>query len=400
MSKRNIGNNKFLKQLNQSMILDLIRTNNSISKAELSELTGLSPTAIGVIVSGLLEEGYIHETGIGESKGGRRPILLELKPNSYFSLGFDLDTDYIHAILIDLLGNIVYERFLDMPKDLDAQNVIPALENEIEHVLQSEKLDSEKLLGIGISVPGLVDIKTRKVILAPNLGWNDVDIREHMKRFGDMKIYIENEAMASAICENWLGKCQGVDNFVCINIKSGIGAGIFTNGKLYRGTGGTAGEVGHIVVSENGPKCGCGNYGCLETLASTHSIVENARKLVRQGVVSKLNEIENVDDITIDMIVNAAKGGDEVARSILLESARYLGIAVSNLVNTLNPSAIVLGKDFVKYAEIVLEQVKKVVEGKALKMPTSMIDITYSSIGAKVSALGAAIIPLKTLFGK
>jgi len=400
MIKKKTGNNKFLKQFNQALILDLIRTNNSISKAELSELTGLSPTAIGVIVSGLLEEGYIHETGIGESKGGRRPVLLELKPNSYFSLGFDLDTDYVHAILIDLMGNIVYERFIDMPKVFETENVIALLEDEIENVLQSFKLDREKLLGIGISVPGLVDIKTHKIVLAPNLGWNEVDIREHLKKFSGMKIYIENEAMASAICESWLGKCQGIDNFVCINIKSGIGAGIFTNGKLYRGSGGTAGEVGHIVVSENGPKCGCGNYGCLETLASTYRIVENARKLVRQGAVSVLNEIENVDDITIDTIVKAAENGDEVARSILLESARYIGIAVSNLVNTLNPQAIVLGKDFVKYADIALEQVKKVVEGKALKMPTSIIDITYSSIGAKVSALGAAIIPLKTLFGK
>ena len=394
------GNNQFLKKHNQTVILDLIRVNKSISKAELSQITGLSPTAIGIIVSGLLEEGYIHEIGAGESTGGRRPVILELKPCSFYSLGVDIDVNYINVILVDITGEIKYE--CDFPiKDFTGfDNVMVVIEKKLNEILKKFSLDIDKLLGIGISVPGMVDVTTRKIVLAPNLGWRDVDIQSHISKNLNVPIYVENEAMASAICEHWVGSCQGVENFVCINIKSGIGAGIFTNGNLYRGVLGSAGEVGHIVVDENGPKCGCGNYGCLETMASINSIVENAKKLVRQGVVSSLNEIEDVDTIDIEQIIHAAELGDEAAKSVLVDSARYLGIAISNLVNILNPEKIVIGKEFAKYSALVMDYLKNIVECKALKLPASMVEITASQIGDRGSTLGAAIIPLKVLFGK
>jgi predicted NBD/HSP70 family sugar kinase len=236
--------------------------------------------------------------------------------------------------------------------------------------------------------------------LAPNLGWEDVDLGTTLKNQLGLPVYMENEAMASAICENWIGACQGSSNFVCVNIKSGIGAGIFTAGRLYRGTGGSAGEVGHIVVDEKGPKCGCGNYGCLETIASTGRIVEKARRIVRQGVVSSLNDIVDVDSINLKHIVDATRAGDDAAKALLNEAARYLGIALSSLVNTLNPSKIVLGKDFVIYGDLVMEMLRSVVDCKALKRPAANVEITMSEIGERSSTLGAAIIPLKILFGR
>lgn len=400
MRRKKTGNNQFLKQLNQAVILDLIRTNKAISKAELAELTGLSPTAVGVITSSLLEEGYIHETGTGESKGGRRPILLELKPHSYYSLGIDLDVAYINILLIDITGEVIDEYTIDMPQDSAFEKVVKKIEEIVPEVLGQHKVDSQKLLGIGVSVPGLVNSETREVVLAPNLGWSGIDIKSYLSRWVDVPIYVENEAMASAICENWVGACQEVSHFVCINIKSGIGAGIFTNGKIYRGADGSAGEVGHIVVDESGPRCGCGKYGCFETLASTTRIVEKAKKLVRQGIVSCLNDIADIDCISIDTIVEAARAGDEASKNILMESARYIGIALSDIVNTLNPSKIVIGKEFVKYADLVLDHIKHIVENKALTFPASKVEIIASQIGEKTSALGAAIIPLKVLFGR
>jgi N-acetylglucosamine repressor len=400
MANNKTGNNQFLKQLNQTVILDLIRTNKSVSKAELSQITGLSPTATGMIVTGLLEQGYIYETGTGESKGGRRPVMLELKPGSFYSIGVDLDVNYINITLMDVTGRVVYENASKMPETINAESTARKIENRIHEVLQKNSIDADRLLGIGISVPGMVDSETQKIILAPNLGWENIDIRAYFTKLTDIPIYVENEAMASAICEHWLGSCQGVNHFVCINVKSGIGAGIFTDGKLYRGTGGSAGEVGHIVVDESGPKCGCGNYGCLETLSSTTRIVDNAKKLVRQGVVSTLNDLENIEELDINKVVEAALSGDDTAKNVLMDSARYLGIAISNIVNTLNPTKIVIGKEFVKYSNIVLEHVKNIVNCKALKLPASRVEIMSSDIGEKSSTQGAAIIPLKLLFGK
>lgn len=400
MTRNKTGNNKFLKEFNQKAILDLIRIHNAISRAELSQLTGLSPTAIGIIASSLLEEGYIHETDIGESKGGRRPVLLELKPDSFYSVGVDLDVNYINIILMDITGKPVCERNLSRSENIGFEDTVIEIEDTVQKMLVDFSIETDKLLGIGMSIAGMVNNDLCKIVLAPNLGWKDISIKPFLKKFLNIPIFIENEAMSSAICENWIGMCQGINNFVCINVKSGIGAGIFTGGRLYRGTSGSAGEVGHIIVDENGPRCGCGNYGCLETLASTDRIVESTKKLIRQGVVSSLNAIENVDVINIDSIVQAAKDGDAASRSILLESARYLGLAISNIVNTLNPSKIILGKEFVKYSDIVLDYIKDVVEHKALKSPSSIVQIMASEIGERSSVLGAAIIPLKVFFGK
>lgn len=400
MTKRKAGNSKFLKTYNQTGILDLIRIHKEISRTELSRMTGLSPTATGMIVSNLIEKGYIRERGTGESKGGRKPVLVELKPRSYYSIGIDMDTNYMRAILVDITGHVVYEKLMNMEFPADFERTAAHVEKTVLDIMREFSVDSGMLLGVGISVPGLVDSGTHEIVLAPNLGWKNADMKSKLAKLSHIPVYVENEAMASAICENWIGVCRDVENFVCINIKSGIGAGIFTGGKLYRGASGSAGEIGHITVDENGPLCGCGNYGCLETMASTTRIVEKAKKLVRQGTVSTLNEFRDVEEIRIDRIIEAARSGDETARNVLIESARYLGIAISILVNTLNPSKIVIGKEFVKYADIVMDHIKGIVNCKALKYPASRVEIVASEIGEKAPALGAAMIPLKVLFGK
>ncbi len=399
MTKSRTGNSKFLKAYNETGILDLIRVKQSVSRADLSKETGLSPTAIGVIVSSLLEKGYIHETGTGESKGGRKPVMLELKPDSYYSVGLDVDVDSIQFVLIDITGRQVYEGSVPLTVKT-SEGAVSASESCVRDIMRKFSISNDRLLGIGISVPGMVDSISNRIVLAPNLGWEDEDPAGMLKERLGLPVFMENEAMSSAICENWIGACQKASNFVCVNIKSGIGAGIFTGGRPYRGTGGSAGEVGHIVVDENGPKCGCGNYGCLETMASTGRIVEKARKMVRQGVVSSLNDFEDVDAISLEDIANAARSGDGAAMSLLNDTARYLGIALSSLVNTLNPSRIVLGKDFTVYGDLVMGTLRSVIDGKALKRPASNVELLISEIGERASTLGAAIIPLKMLFGK
>lgn len=401
MTENKTGNNKFLKEFNQKTILNLIWSNKALSRADLSQLTGLSPTAIGQIVTNLLEKGYIHETKTGESTGGRRPVMLELKPGSFFSIGVDMDVNYINFVLMDITGRIIYEDTLNTPsapEQLSFQDVAILIEKNVQKIVNGHSIPIEKLLGVGISIPGIIDGESGKVILAPNMGWKNIGAGDAFKKLLQVPVYIENESMASAICENWLGGCQEIDNFVCINIRSGIGAGIFTGGKPYKGASGSAGEIGHIVVDENGPKCGCGNYGCLETLASTTRIVEQAKKLVRQGAADFGNI--NIEDIRFDTVVEAARNGDEAVKGVLLESARYIGIAISNIVNTLNPSKIVIGKEFVKYADLVLEHVVDVAYRKALSLSASNVEIVKSEIGEKASTLGAALIPLQVLYGR
>lgn len=399
MLNNETGNSKFLKAYNEAGILDLIRRGKALTRADLSKATGLSPTAAGVIVSALIERGYLREMGSGESKGGRKPVLLELKPDSYYSIGFDIDVDGIYYIMMDITGRVIYEnlRALKLP---DPDVAVSAVLLCVEEIAESFPVDLDRLLGIGISVPGMVDAATQKVVLAPNLGWENVNLRAMLKAQLDLPVYIENEAMASAVCENWIGACQGAGDFVCINIRSGIGAGIFAGGRPYKGAGGSAGEVGHIAVDEKGMRCGCGNIGCLETVASSGRIVEKARSMIRQGKLSSAGGMENVDEISLAHIVEAAKAGNTEMKGLLQEAAKYLGVALSGIINTLNPSKIVLGKDFTRYGDLVIDLIRDVIDKKALRRPAAEVELIISEIGERSSTLGASILPLKILFGK
>lgn len=393
------GNNKFLKELNEISLLDLIRTNKQVSKADLAQLTGLSPTACGIIVTNLLEKSYIREAGIGISKGGRRPNLYELNPKSYYAVGVDIDVDFIRFILMDITGNVEYTDKISNGISNSVAELTKLIEGKVHHIIGQFKIGEDRLLGIGVSIPGMVDNITHEIIFAPNLGWERVDLEHMMSGMGNFPIFVDNEAMCSAICENWIGCCTEQKDFVCINMKSGIGSSIFAGGNLYRGFCGSAGEIGHIMVDQNGPKCACGNYGCLETLVSAKSMAEKAQRLIRQGLITDFAEGPDIDSISIDDIIRFAKAGNESARMILVEAAGYLGLAVANLINTINPSKIILGKELVKFSEDILEHLKNIALARALKYPASRVEIRTSELGEDTSALGAAIIPLKKLFG-
>ncbi|MDD5604215.1 MAG: ROK family protein, partial [Eubacteriales bacterium] len=252
--------------------------------------------------------------------------------------------------------------------------------------------------------PGLVDAVDSRIIMAPNLGWQDVDFKSIIagagKKYKDkpLPVYLENESMATAIFENWSGTCRKIDNFICVNIKSGIGAGIFINGKPYRGADGTAGEIGHMSVGnsdrEGGIRCGCGNIGCLETMAAAGYLERKASRIHSPG------SLDHIGSIAIEEIAKAAREGDSALLDLLKESGRYLGIALADIINILNPRKIVIGKEFVKYADIVMDTVRETIAAKALKKPAAGVETEVSATGGKASVTGAALMPVKTIFGR
>lgn len=388
MNKK-IGNNNYLKEMNKSIILDLIRTTNGVSRKALADMTGLSATASGTIVKSLIKEGFIFENGEGESSGGRKPVKLELKPNSYFAFGFDIDVHYIYTVVMDITGKVVYSYKKDNSSAPSASQAVDSIILEYNTALSKLKISQDKILGIGVSIPGLVDLKSRDVILAPNIGWSNVSILELLQHALGTPIFIENESMCSAFCENWIGLCQDIDDFICINIESGIGAGLFLKGEIYRGFSGSAGEVGHIPVDEDGPSCMCGNVGCLETIASIN------------GMVSRSFEANFVNtELAFRLLLNKAGQGDVSSIKIFHDAAYSLGKAIAYLINILNMKKIILGKRFPEYSELVIDIIRKTAAKYALKHPSRHVEIVASNFGEESSALGAAIIPIRKLFGK
>ena len=257
----------------------------------------------------------------------------------------------------------------------------------------------DKFIGSGLSIPGILDRRTNKIIIAPNLAWNEVDLGTEISEALGMPAYIENEAMCSAICEHWIGKCSNIENFICINIESGIGAGIFIGESIYRGYSGSAGEIGHLIDKENGRLCGCGNRGCLETYASIRHMLREINERVQKGYSSDIIN-PGMGTLSWDKIVEAAYKGDELCLQVLKKGAIYTGYAVAFLINTLNPEAIVLGKCFKEYAPLVMDTLIKTVNENALKYPVSKVKIFTSEFGMNSSALGAAMIPIRKIFRK
>ncbi|HZK25927.1 MAG TPA: ROK family transcriptional regulator [Thermoclostridium sp.] len=399
MAKNITGNNQYLKEFNQAIVLELIRQHKRLSRKELSVLTGLSPTACGSITRALIKDGFLHETGQGESTGGRKPVMLEIKPDSYYAVGFDIGMNELKMVIADITSNILVQRSLKYSQGISVEKVIAIIRDEFFKTIEAEKLSHEKFIGCGLSIPGILDRETNKIIMAPNLSWSEVDLGSIVREVLNMPVYIENEAMCSAICEHWIGECSNIGNFVCINVESGIGAGIFIKDSIYRGHSGSAGEIGHLIVNENGRLCGCGNQGCLETYASTRYMLTEISEKLKCGYTSEIIKT-TADTLTWDKVVNAAFEGDKLCLKVLERGAVFLGFAVAFLINTLNPEAIVLGKSFTSYAPLVMDLLIKTVKERALAYPASRVKIITSDFGMSSSALGAAMIPIRKVFGK
>ena len=391
------GNNKYLKELNKAAILDIIRTTKGVSRKALADCTGLSPTATGAIVRELLGAQFIREVGEGKSSGGRKPVILEINPDSYYAFGFDIDMRFIYTVVLDITGKVHYEERWENRSPLTPEQAVDRIRRIYDTVVSSLKLNKDRILGVGVSIPGMLDITNRRIYLAPNLGWSNVDIKESLSQKLKAAVYLDNESMCSAFCENWLGICRGVEDFVCINIESGIGAGIFVRGKIYRGYTGSAGEVGHISVDENGPRCKCGNAGCLETMASINAMAEKYREMM-----SKTNPgiSGNTIDQNFEALLKGALEGNRLCLEIFKEAAVSLGKAIGYLINALNPQTIVIGKKFPQYAQLVLDDITRSALKTALAHLAENCSIVPSSFGENSSALGAAIIPIRKLFGK
>mgnify|MGYP001809868032 FL=1 len=373
------GNSRFLREMNQARVLDLIRVREGISRISLAEATGLSATAIGAIVKALLEDGFIHETGEGVSSGGRKPTLLRLRPDSWYGIGVDVDARFLYLSVLDHSGRVVIQKRQAADGRVSPEATVTRIGELVLSTLRGAGLQREKVLGLGISVPGIVERADRRIAFAPNLAWRDAVILEPLSERLNMPVYVENESVCSTICEQWMGSCRQVEDFIHINIDTGIGAGLFLKGGLYRGTTGSAGEVGHIVVEDGGPLCQCGNHGCLETLASLDGMLRQA----------------GMDDF--DAFLAAVRAGDSKAVAVMAHASRSLGRAVSMLANTLNPRRIVLGKRFPEYADLALPTIRREVERQTLKWPARQMEVVPGQYGEESSSYGAAILSIRQL---
>ena len=393
------GSFDLLKQLNVSMILQCIRKHGSISRAELAKRTGLTPASVSKITKELMKRGFIYESGMGKSNGGRPPILLDLNAQAGYIIGVNLGPEFLEVVVTDLEAEIltsVGEKLENLSKDY----VLDELYELIRQVMAKSEIEQDDFIGIGMAVHGLVNNKTGVSIFAPHYHWENVKIKELIEAEFGLPVFIDNDVRAMALGESWFGAAQNNDNFIVINISNGVGAGIVINGELYSGSSYSAGEIGHMVVDNSGPKCSCGNYGCLESLVSDLRLINKAQKLIKQGVETKIIELanNNLAEITVEIICQAANKGDETAQHLLKEAGRYLGIAISYLLNILNPELVVIVGGVIKAEDYVFKSIKEIINNKALKLSAKSVSLLSTNLAEKAATIGGATLVLEELF--
>lgn len=388
-----VGNNKVVKKVNMHNVLNCIRKNGTISKVHIKEITKLTPTTISEITNSMIADGLIIDAGVSKSTGGRPSQLLSINSDHAYFIGAEVDVNNLKIAIVGFDMEIKCKYSTDI-KNCRSEEVINLLIDSILKIIAKSKVSKEKIKGIGIAVPGLVS-KDGIIELAPNLKWVKVDIKSKIEEKLGIQVIIENESKLSAVAEKYSGLAKNVNNFVAINIKSGIGAGIYINNQLYLGQSGNAGELGHTTVKEDGPLCGCGNYGCLETMASTPSIIKRVITCKKQGENSMLFENKkDIEKITLDDIITFCKKNDKLCNKILESAAKYVGIGVSSIINLLNPELIILGGDLILYKNIVIRRVTEIVKTKSLSSNRDVCEIKITELGENNTLLGAAIVSI------
>lgn len=400
MNKVVKGSFELMKKLNVEAILKVIKEYGRLSRADIAKLTGLTPASVTNITKILIESDYLIERGIGESSGGRPPILLEINIKARYVIGVSIGVGNIEVALTDLGANIRLKKSLYIDeRNTDEENVFIYLINLINEVLEISEVDRRKIAGIGVAMHGIVNPILGISQYAPYYKWKNINIKSILEEKFDYPVFVDNDVRAIALGESLFGVAKGIENFIEINISNGIGAGIIIDNKPYYGMDYSAGEIGHIVVEQDGALCKCGNYGCLESVASNKSIERRVIRSIKQGISSSLvDDIEDIEKITIKDILIAALKGDELSNVVLKEASRYIGVGISSLVTILNPKLIVMVGDIFDENKIMIETLSETVKKRGLSISNENLKILKSSLGQNASVIGATALAIQEVF--
>jgi len=374
------GNQQLVKQINKTLVLETILHEAPISRADISQKVGLNKGTVSSLVNELLEDQLIYESGPGQSSGGRRPVILLFNDKAGFSIGIDLGVNYILGVLTDLRGNIIVE----VNKKLTVRSyevVIEILQSVISDLINAAPQSHYGIVGIGIGVPGLVN-NDGEILVAPNLGWKNINLREEIENCFDIPVLIENEANAGAYGEKLYGAGKENDNILYISAGIGIGVGIILNGELFYGINGFSGEAGHMIVQVNGKDCTCGSSGCWELYASEKALLEEARKL-------KLTSITE-ETLSIELLLELANSGNEDIINLFHSIGMYLGVGINNIINIFNPEQVIIGNRLAMAKDWLEKSIEKFIKNHTMKYHQKDLIISFSKHAYYSAAIGVS----------
>ncbi len=308
-----------------------------------------------------------------------------------YVVGVDLGGTKIATGLGNMEGDLLAVRIIPTQASLGVDGVIERIYSTIYDVLEEAGADIDELYGIGICSPGPVNPKTGMIALAPNLGWENVPLVQLIAKEFPVPVFLENDANAAALGELWFGAGRGVENLLYITVSTGIGGGIVLGGKIYRGRNFMAGEIGHAIFDANSPvQCGCGQYGCIETLASGTAIARIARERIQSGEESMIRSmVDNLDEVDVRIIAQAEEKGDKLAKDVLDNAVRNLGLFIASLLNILDVDRVIIGGGVSKLGSRLFDGINDVIVKNMADIPAKNTPIVPSQTGDNVGILGA-----------
>ena len=356
-----------------------IRENSSISRADIATSTGLNKGTVSSLVTELLNDKLISELGPGKSSGGRKPVMLLFNQLAGYTVGIDLGVNYILGVLTDLQGNIYFEKQVNFTA-LTYEEILEELYTVIDLLISTAPTSHYGIIGIGVGVPGVVD-SDKKILLAPNLNWRNVDLRSLLEQKYHLPVIIENEANAGAYGEKKFGAGKYFSNIIYVSVGVGLGVGLILNGELYRGNNGFSGEFGHMTIEVDGAKCSCGNQGCWELYASEKSLMLDAE---RSGL-----EIDP-DNLTLETITDLATMGDADAIQLFERTGKYLGVGINNIINIFSPELVIIGNRMAKAETWLTKPLNYFIHEQTLWFSQKDLKIDFSTLLTYSTCLGVA----------
>lgn len=347
-------------------------------------------------VNELKNDGIVAEVGVGRSKGGKPPILVSIVDDARCLIGIDLAERDLRGAVINLRGEI--KQRLD--QRIDGRTGEGALSSVFDLVDRLIPLATSPILGIGIGTPGLVDSRQGIVRDAFNLGWDELRLGEMLDGRYHVPVHVANDSQVAALAEFTFGSAAESPNLVLIKMSRGIGVGLILNRQLYCGDGFGAGELGHVVLVEDGELCRCGHSGCLETVAGSESIIKAARQIARNDPDSALSRYADTpDEIGIDVISSALASGDRALGSRIAEAGRTLGMALAGLVGLLDIRRIVLAGSVTCFGRALLDPIRREIERRSLPAISGGTTVEVTKLGPNIVLLGAAALLLNRELG-
>ena len=387
------GDNRAIREVNRSIIIDLVRRGGRISRTELARRSKLTKPTVSTIIFELLDEGMVREVGFGESvAGGGRPArLLEFNDAHSAYLGIHFGVRATTVAVADARGTIRLVRSRPSVHGEPAQTM-RSIRPLVAEALQAAKVPRTRVEGAGATVPGLVDHASGVCVLAPNLGWTNFPLRDALTEELHTPVVVNNHTQAAAVAEGRLGAARAARSFVWVYVGSGVGSGVVIDGRLFYGQSGFSGEIGHCPVVEDGPLCACGRRGCLEAVASSMAIGRSVEEAIARKEPTSLEPSEG-GGIDAAALAAAAGAGDALALRILAQTGEHLGRGISFLLNVLNPEMIVLGGSVAAAGEPLLREVRSAVARHAL-LPHG-VAIVPSALGDKAELIGAVLLAME-----